>query len=819
MDRFRTDAFLPLTPVAFEILLALADGERHGYSILQEVETRTGGAVALHAGTLYRALARLLESALIEELDAPPDRADDDERRRYLPAERPRHRGGASRSGAPGEPGLGGARAPPPQGSPRVKPRSGGRLRSFLFSLALLAYPRAFRRHFGAEMRADFKRAPSLRTVVALVPNGLAERMAAIARWSFWPGHQPHMYEPTRSRTMVLGHHPVRRPPHAAPRAQVPGSNALAVLALALGIGANSAIFTVVYSVLLRPLPYSDPARLVMVWSHNTREDKPNNPISPADFADLRDQSKSLVTLEGYFSFMTSSKLTVDGQAEIAVTNAVTPGLFTMMGRAAALGRALTPDEPDGHLVLSDGFWRRRFGADRGIIGRAVTVDDQPFTIVGVMPPDFIFPYKGMLGPSGFTRSLNADFWVPLQFTGPQFVSPSGQLVRTVHFLAAVGRLQPGVSVEQARAGLATVASQLEQSYPDSNRGWTTTVIPLHEQVVGEVRPALLMLIGGVALVLLMACVNVANLVLARSVSRQKELAVRAALGASRGRLAAQALTESLLLALGGATLGLVAVTWGVQALVALAPANLPRLQEVSPDLTVLGVTLLVAIATGTLVGIVPALVAGRADVHHALQDASRGMVGSALPPPHALGPRGRGSGPRRRPHRGRGIAAPQFRQAARRRRRIPVRQPPHAADEHPFTARHARRQARVLRHFLRASGSDSRRRVGRWHDPHSAGLDQRVDDGGSRGPRHRAERSAGSGIPPRDAQLLHRHGHSAAQGTDLHRRGRANGSPRRRHQPVDGPARIRRRGSRGPAPAPGAQSLGPVDDDHRRHR
>jgi putative ABC transport system permease protein len=494
-----------------------------------------------------------------------------------------------------------------------------GWLAARLFELTLFAYPRAFRARFGDEMRADFRRnalgIPG--TLGTLLTNGLRERVAAIARWSFWPSHKPHLYEPTRSRSMRLAR-------------KAPATTGLAVAALALGIGANSAIFTVVYSVLLRPLPYTDPARLAMVWSHNTKEDKPSNPISPADYADLQDQGKSLVTLEGYFSFMTNSQLIVDGQSEIAITNSVTPGLFAMLGRGAALGRALNPDDLDGRLVLSDGFWRRRFGADPSVVGRDVIVDGQPFTIVGVMPPDFSFPYKGMLGPTGFIRSLNADFWVPLQSRGPQFVSQSGQLVRAVHFLAAVGRLQPGVSVEQARAGLATIASQLETAYPDTNNGWTTTVLPLHEQVVGEVRPALLVLLGGVALILVMACVNVANLVLARSVARHKELAVRAALGASRGRLATQALVESLILALAGGAMGLLVVTWGVQALVALAPANLPRLQEASPDLTVLGVTVLVALLTGTLVGIVPALVAGRADLHRALQDVSRGMVGSA---------------------------------------------------------------------------------------------------------------------------------------------------------------------------------------------
>jgi len=407
----------------------------------------------------------------------------------------------------------------------------------------------------------------------------------------------------------------------------------MAVFALALGIGANSAIFTVVHSVLLRPLLYEDPERLVMVWSHNTKEGRPNNPLSPANYIDLRDLSRSLLDIEGSFTFITSSKVILDGQPEIVWTSSITPGLMVLTGRQAALGRVFAVNEPDGRLVLSDGYWRRRFGADPKVIGRQVTIDNRPATIVGVMPADFVFPHKGMLGPTGFTRSLDVDMWATMSMTGPQFVAAGagGQFVRNVHFLSALGRLRPGVSVEQARAGLATIAARLERAYPDTNSGWTTNVVPLHEQVVGDARPALLVLLSAVAMILLMACVNVANLVLARSVARQKELAVRAAVGATRGRLAGQALTESLLLASAGAAAGLVFVTWGVRALVALAPSNTPRLQEVHPDLTVLLVTIAVAVVTGTLVGVVPAIVAGRTDVRRALQDVNRGTIGSAF--------------------------------------------------------------------------------------------------------------------------------------------------------------------------------------------
>ena len=497
-----------------------------------------------------------------------------------------------------------------------------------LFRLALLAYPRAFRRRFGTEMRDAFRSRGTL-AFGSLVVNGLAERWAAVVRWSFFPNATPHLYEPSGRLAMFWD--TVRADVRFAIRQvlQAPLYTALAVAALALGIGANSAIFTVVQGILLKPLPYQDPGQLVMVWSHNTKEEKPENPISPANFVDLRNESAAFASLEGYFSFVTNNPMVVDGPPEMVVTSFVEPGLFTLLGRPALLGRPLQEGDIAGALVLSHGYWQRRFGGNPDIVGKTLSFDGNPGTVVGVMPPDFVFPYRGMVGPTGFTRTMAVDVWSTMLLEGPRMVDQTGRFIRNVHYLAAVGRLKPGTSVEQARAGMAAIASRLEQAYPDTNAGWTTTVTPLHEQVVGRVRPALLVLLAGVGVILLMACVNVANLVLARSVSRQKELAVRAALGANRVRLAQQALTESLLLATAGGLVGLLVVRWGVQGLLALAPANLPRLQDVAPDWTVLLVTLGVAIVSGTLVGLVPAAFASRADLRPALQDSSRGNVGS----------------------------------------------------------------------------------------------------------------------------------------------------------------------------------------------
>ena len=205
--------------------------------------------------------------------------------------------------------------------------------------------------------------------------------------------------------------------------------------------------------------------------------------------------------------------------------------------------------------MLSDGYWRRRFGADPNIVGKTLTLNGTPFQVIGVMPPDFVFPYPGMLGPSGFTRVTGVDVWLPIAFSGPmatvnRMLNAQGQIVRNVHWWGAIGRLKAGVSAAQAEADMKTIATQLEQSYPSTNKGWSATVVPSIDQSVGAIRPALMILLAGIAFVLVMASVNVANLLLARSIAREKELATRAALGAGRARIARQLLTESVLFAL-----------------------------------------------------------------------------------------------------------------------------------------------------------------------------------------------------------------------------------------------------------------------------
>jgi putative ABC transport system permease protein len=404
---------------------------------------------------------------------------------------------------------------------------------------------------------------------------------------------------------------------------------ALAVLALALGIGANSAIFTVVNGVLLQPLPYGAPDDLVMVWSSNPREQKPTNVVSPANFLDYRDGAKDLADLEGFMSFISSDQMTTsEGLEPVLIVN-VGLRIFDVLQRRALLGRTFVPGDTDV-VVLAHGYWQRRFGGDPATIGRVLTIGGQPRTVIGIMPDDFVFPYSTMLGPDGFTTRTGVDVWSAWSPERDPFAKRDGRIVRNVHYLAVVGRRHRGVDIQQLDARLATVARQLEQAYPESNGGWGTAVVPLHEQAVGPVRAALLLLLGGVGVVLLMACVNVAGLALAQSVARSRELAVRAALGAGRGRLIGQFLTEAVLLALAGAAMALLAVTWGVRGLVALAPQTIPRLGEISPDGTVLGVTVAVAVLAGIGIGLVPAVAASRPDLRDALQDGGRGAAGAS---------------------------------------------------------------------------------------------------------------------------------------------------------------------------------------------
>ena len=487
-------------------------------------------------------------------------------------------------------------------------------------------------------MRDGFRRSSvaTVPTIAAVIGNGLKERWAAVVRWSFFSDATPHLYPPDGRHFMFWDtlRTDIRHTLRLA--IKTPVFTVLTVLALALGIGATSAIFAVVNGVLLRSLPYRDDARLVNVWSFNTNDNVPRNTMSPANFLDFQKMNTTLDGLEGYFSFVTPSSLQTDAGVEMTYTVFVTSNMFNMLGRSAALGRTFAAGEENGVIVISDGYWHRRFGADPAIIGKTLTLNNRPFEVIGVMPPDFVFPYPGMFGPSGFTRVTGIDGWLPIAFSGPMAVNnrmltQSGQIVRNVHWFGAVGRLKTGVSVEQAEADMRTIAAQLEQSYPATNKGWSATVLPTIDQSVGTVRPALMILLAGIAFVLLMASVNVANLLLARSIAREKELATRAALGAGRSRIARQLLTESVLFAFAGGVVGLIVMWWTIQGLVALAPADIPRINEVSVDWRVLLAAAVTTLTTGVLVGVLPALSSASINPQASLQDASRGNVGGAM--------------------------------------------------------------------------------------------------------------------------------------------------------------------------------------------
>ncbi len=408
------------------------------------------------------------------------------------------------------------------------------------------------------------------------------------------------------------------------------------ILALAIGIGASATIFAVVNGILLKPLPYADADRLVMVWNRAPRDGGRENTISPADFRDFAARTRTLQRLEGYFSFISTEKIVLGDRSEVAYAQVVTPGMFDVLGRTAARGRTFSANRTGPEIVLSDGYWKRRFGADPAVIGRVLPIGGQPATVVGVMPPDLVFPYPGMLGPSGFTRVTAVDMWVTMEFTGPmaaaqRTVGPDGGPVRGVRFLGAIGRLGPDASIDQARAELAGIAADLEREHPDSNTGWTTMMRSARDQTVGRIRPAVLLLFAGVGLVLLMATVNVANLMLSRSLERRIEYATRAALGAGRGRMLRQSLVESLLLALTGGALGLGLGIAGIRLLTSVAPPDLPRLPDIAPDWRVVIVTLAIALTAGVLVALLPAIGAARTDPQQVLREQGRGAIGSRM--------------------------------------------------------------------------------------------------------------------------------------------------------------------------------------------
>lgn len=509
----------------------------------------------------------------------------------------------------------------------------------WLIRALLLVYPRAFRDRFGAELDDAVRHAwppppgaSPVRHHVALVRHtlaqGLAERWAGAVRATAWRSHRPHLYAPAGrhgARWDALLHD-VRAAVRALAAAR--GFTALAVAALALGIGANGAIFSVVRGVLLKPLPYQDASRLVMVWSENPQAGGAATPVSPADFDDLRTMSRSFAGMDYALSFIVRTAAVGRGEDGLLHVSRVGDGLLDVLGAPVQLGRRFGAGERDV-AVLSDHAWRVRFAADPTIVGRRIQLyGNETLEIVGVAAPGFAFPYRSMLGASAIATPPVADLWVPMPLDAPRWRDSGGQLLRGAHVLVAIGRLAPGVSLRQANDEIATHAATLAARHPASNRGWGARVVDLHEQTVGEVRPALLLLLGGVGVLLLMAVVNVANLMLARSLARQRELAVRAALGASRAQLLRQVLAEGVLLATAGAGISLLTVRWIVDGLVSLAPPTLPRIADVAPDATVVAASAALAVVTGGLVGLAPMWAAARPDVRGVLQDASRGAAG-----------------------------------------------------------------------------------------------------------------------------------------------------------------------------------------------
>ncbi|HEY6404064.1 MAG TPA: ABC transporter permease, partial [Blastocatellia bacterium] len=384
-----------------------------------------------------------------------------------------------------------------------------------------------------------------------------------------------------------------------------PGFTFVAVLTLALGIGANTAIFSVVNAVLLRPLPYRDPDRLVMVGHHGGSQGTVTIRATPPDFLEWREQAKVFEQIAAYKS--STADITVNGEPERLDAGIISANLFATLGVAPALGRAFTPEEDtaDGPpaVILSDSLWRRRFGGDPHVIGRTLKVGAQSHTVVGIMPPEF----KVLEEP---------DLWLPLALNVTKELSRQGG----TFVISMFARLKPGVTLEAARADLSVILERNRQAFPRLYLGLQVGVIGLSESLIGDVRPALLVMFGAVTFVLLIACANVANLLLARSAARQKEMAIRAAIGAGRLRLMRQMLTESLLLSLAGGVVGLLAAKWGVKLLVAMSPDGIARIEESGVDIRVFGFTCAVAALTGLIAGVFPSLQASKTNVNQTLK-------------------------------------------------------------------------------------------------------------------------------------------------------------------------------------------------------
>jgi putative ABC transport system permease protein len=396
---------------------------------------------------------------------------------------------------------------------------------------------------------------------------------------------------------------------------KTPAFTIIAVITLALGIGANSAIFSVIDTVLLRPLPFKEPDRLVMIWGAIKQQGLDKDVASFPDYADYRDQNQTFTAMAAFTRAGAVMNAAEDTQRLEGL--AATSQIFDVLGVAPVIGRGFNAEEdkPNGPavIVLSDGLWRRAFGADPKIVGQQISISGKSTTVLGVMPSRWKFPVE----------DEKIEYLMPLQQLISTEVSRRGS-----HFLSVVGRMKAGVATKRAQADLVTVAARLEKQYPDTNTNRSIWLAQLHDDIVGRVRPALVILLVAVAVVLLIACANVANLLLARAAARAREIAIRTALGASRARIVRQLLAESIILAAIGGAGGLLLAWWGVDVLSALSPQGLPRIGEIAINTNVCAFTFGVAMLSTIVFGVVPALQVSRPDVNESLQQGSKGSTG-----------------------------------------------------------------------------------------------------------------------------------------------------------------------------------------------